>query len=371
MKKLLLSLFIVCCATPAYAQDIVTLNNGQQLAGEVLSHNARLVNIQAGDSVYRVPMSRISGFASDNSRLEQRVKRAIDIAAMNGTEAALIFEAPQIKPYTPSPPPVTPQSQEFEEATIQPAEMPAPAMMKVRTVAPASATTAATLTETPKKILGAEWSGNVNLGAGLRSGNSETNNVNADAAVEAKWNKQHRTSFEADYNREEEDSTVSVDDRSAGLKHDYFFAEKWFLQGAAKFEQDDIAQLDLRTLFSAGLGYQPYDRDDLSLQFVAGPGYQNEEFEDGTEDNSMTAQWALDYTQKFYDDLFRLFHNHDLSAPTEDFDAWLFQSKSGIRVPLRQGIVASGQVDFDWDNAPPAGTTEDDTTYTVKLGYEW
>ncbi|MGB0720004.1 MAG: DUF481 domain-containing protein, partial [Bdellovibrionales bacterium] len=216
----------------------------------------------------------------------------------------------------------------------------------------------------------AEWSGDINLGADLKTGNSDNNGITADASAKARWDK-HRAKIEADYNREEDNNQITVDNRSLDLTHDYFFADKWFWESAIGFEQDDIDRLDLRTIVNAGLGYQPYESDNLNLKFVLGPGYLHEKFENSGTDESLVVTWAMDYDQKFYGDAFRLFHNHDLNVPSDDTDAYLFQSESGIKLPIRSGIVASGQIDFDWDNNPAPGTVEDDTTYAVKLGYEW
>jgi len=71
------------------------------------------------------------------------------------------------------------------------------------------------------------------------------------------------------------------------------------------------------------------------------------------------------------EDFFRLYHNHDLFSPFDDFSSYLFESETGIKIPLRNGIVASGEIEFDWNNDPADGEGEDDTTYGVKLGYEW
>lgn len=221
-----------------------------------------------------------------------------------------------------------------------------------------------------KGLWGAEWSGNINFGADLKTGNSETNGINLDGMIKAAWEK-HTLEAKVDYNREEEDGDLSVDNRALAFIHDYLFSKRWFIENTAKFEQDDIDLLDARYTLSSGLGYKVFDRDDLALKFVLGPGYLHEEFKNGMDDSSMTARWAADYMQKFSDDLFRVFHEHELLTPVDDADAFLFQSESGIRVPIRRGIVASGQIDFDWDNDPAAGTVEDDTTYALKLGYEW
>lgn len=219
-------------------------------------------------------------------------------------------------------------------------------------------------------LWGARWDGNVNAGATVESGNSDSMAIDADARLTGRWDK-HRTEWRADYNYEEDNDDVTVDDRSLNGAYDYFFAEKWFWNNQAGFEQDDVEKLDLRVDASTGLGYQVFERDDLELKMIAGPGYLYSEYENGREESDVSANWSLDYRQKFYEDFFRLFHRHELTAPVDDMDAFLFESESGVRLPLKRGIIASAQVDYDWNNDPAPGTGEEDTTYSLKLGYEW
>ena len=332
---------ITLMSSPAIATDTLHLRNGDKLTGTVVSYNTNQVSINTRYGLLAVPMGDVKGVETPNQEMGYAIGQAV-------------------RPYSPPPIPA-------KAAALRPAP-------QLADSTPASAMAQKAPPSTPKKetatFIGATWSGNANVGAGLRTGNSETSNVNADANLTAKWEK-HRAALKADFNREEDEGETTVDNRSLELTHDYFFAPKWFIETSVKFEQDEIDLLDLRTIGAFGLGHQPYDEDDLSLKYVLGPGILDEEFEDGSGDTSLTAQWSLDYSQKFYDDLFRLFHEHDITAPTDDFGAYLFQSESGIRVPIRLGIVASAQVDFDYDNDPAAGTKKEDTIYSLKLGYEW
>lgn len=344
MKKFALSiLFMMFFVSPVWANDTVHLHNGDKLSGEIVFYDPGQVYIQTKYGLFKIPMADVGGITSPNEQTQAQITQSLSadgktaevIASADGSEAAL----------TPAPAAKT-QAKKAKKVAAKPKE------------------------DEDKRYWGAKWSGNANLGAGLRTGNSETSNVNVDGTLKARWEK-HRAQIFTDYNREEDDGNVTVDNQSLDLSHDFFFADKWFWANAAEFETDDIDRLDLRMILSSGLGYQPYEQDDLNLKFVFAPGYQDEEFEDGSGDSTLNFNWLTDYDQKFYDDLFRVFHNHDFSVPSDDSEAFLFQSSSGIRIPIRLGIIASGQIDFDWDNDPAAGTTEDDTTYSVKLGYEW
>ena len=222
----------------------------------------------------------------------------------------------------------------------------------------------------PEPPSGFDWSGAVNLGAGFRTGNSETESLNFDYTVSARRDK-HRFRSSGEYNRQEDAEEVTVDNRKIRFKHDYFFLKNWFANTSAAFVQDDIADLDLRTALGFGLGHQPYDTDTRKLEYVASLNYLHEDFDNTPTEETMAGEWDLSYEQRFLDDLFRLSHNHSLLVPGDDTGAYILDTATALRVPLRKGLLASAEVQYDRDNDPPAGIEKDDTLYALKLGYEW
>lgn len=312
--------------SPSVAQDSITLKNGDTLSGALRAQEGDVLTVTTSYGVLTIPVA--------------------DVDSVNTKNKAVLA--------------LTNQEQK-------------PIQNHVAYIEPAAAAGHGAQRQEPQedRMWGAKWSGNANIGAELKTGNSENNGINADATIKARWSDAHRSRLRGEYDREEDDGDVTVDNRSIGFLHDYYFRPKWFWENEVEFEQDDIAKLDLRTTIASGIGYQVYERDDLNLSMVAGAGYLQENYESGQDDSSLIGEFSLDYDQKFYDDLFRTFHESDISVPADDTGAYIFESATGLRVPLRKGLIATGEVEFDWDNDPAPGTTEDDTTYSLKLGYEW
>jgi len=220
-------------------------------------------------------------------------------------------------------------------------------------------------------LTGIEWSGRANFGASLQTGNTDQNSLLVDGEIKAKFSDSQRMRLRADYNRQENNDEITEDNRSFDAVYDHFFHPKWFYNTSLGLEQDDIADLNLRATIGGGLGYEPYKSEAFNLQMVLGPTYLHEDFESRDTDSSIAARWALDYDQKVLEDRFQLYHNHEIFLPADDASAFLFESKTGARVPITKGIVATTEIDFDWDNDPVTGIVEDDTIYAVKIGYEW
>jgi len=319
----------------AYAADQLHLKNGDRLTGTILSRSPARVRMQTSVGVIYIKSDMID-------RVESATYTKTDLV---GQRAQVIAPAPQV---------------------IVPTQAQAITPM----VEPVAAAVADTPAPVETGLWGAKWSGAANIGTELETGNSDEFTINLDAKTKAKWDK-HTAGIGAEYEYEEVDGVRITDDRELNSFYDYFFAEKWFWDNQLRFEQQKKQDLNLRAEYVTGLGYQFYDEDDLTLKVAFGPGYEYEDYEGEDATNSLTANWSLDYEQAFYEDFVRLFHNHDLSSPTDDFSSFLFESESGVKIPLRKNIIATGEIEFDWNNQPATGEQEDDTTYSVKLGYEW
>jgi len=224
--------------------------------------------------------------------------------------------------------------------------------------------------KTEQKTPPIKITGRVNFGSNIQTGNSEKSSVDTDLSLKTKIGS-HRFRAKADYNRAKDEGEVTVDKAQAELIYDYFFREKWFLNSNIGLAQNEISNLDLRITSGLGIGHQAYERDNLNLQYILGATYLREEFSDDTSERNVSMTWSADYNQKIFDDKYQIFHEHKILAPSDDINAFLFESKSGLRIPLIKGIIGTVGIDFDWDNDPPIDTKEDDTIYNMKLGYEW
>ena len=146
--------------------------------------------------------------------------------------------------------------------------------------------------------------------------------------------KRNRYIVKAEYNYSDDEDQITVDDRALEGIYDYFFKPKWFFNSAIKLEQDKIEELDLRTKVTLGLGHQPFESKNLNIKYTLGPTYLHEEYENRDTDDNIAVLWAFDYNQRFFANAFQLFHDHSFTLPTDDTDAFLFDSQSGIKIPI-------------------------------------
>lgn len=336
MKKYSHLLFAagLLASTPVQA-DVLYLQNGDRLRGSVLNAtNAQSLSFRTGyGETINVPWTHVDRvYDSNYNRISTPGRPSAFAAPLTGSSEPLP-----------------------EETAIRVSEAPA----KVASAAVPDA-------GKPK------WSGRVNLGASIQTGNSEKDAINADASAKVKWKDVHRAGIKGEYNREKDAGTITEDNWKIDGNYDYFYTDQWFLNTTLGFEQDEIDLIDLRTTAGLGIGHQLFEQDDLNLKYILGLVYLRETFTNNSDsEDSLAARWNFDYDQKVWGDALQLFHDHELLVPTDETDAYLFDSKTGVRVPIKEGLVATAEIDFEWDNAPEPGVQEDDTKYSLKIGYEW
>lgn len=217
---------------------------------------------------------------------------------------------------------------------------------------------------------GYEWSGRVNVGANLLDGNNNVKEVNADTEWTAEYDV-NRFIFGGEVNWSESEGEQVENDQLAFGEYNRFFTEKWFAGTGLRLRRDPIQELDLRSTLRVFSGYQFYDQDDLSLSVRPGLSYIRESFANSPDQNDLGLSFGLDYEQKFFEQALTLYHNNELNVPFATTDAFLFESDTGLRVPIADQFTGSLQLDFDWDNAPAEGVREEDIAWRAKLGYEW
>ncbi len=216
------------------------------------------------------------------------------------------------------------------------------------------------------------WSGRINFGGSVTDGNTKEKNISLDGELSARTD-QNRYIIDGDYNYEESAGNTTEDEYSLEGEYDHFIDKQLFAGAHVKFEQDEIAKLDSRITAGPFAGYQFYEQDDLNLSSRLGVDYMTEEFENGNENEDVALAWNMKYDQKILQDSMnlQLFHKHDLTTPIGDSESFLFESETGVRFPIAKILTGTAQIDFDWDNNPEPAVRENDTKYSLKLGYEF
>ena len=144
------------------------------------------------------------------------------------------------------------------------------------------------------------WSGNVSMGLSLRSGNTKSEDFNAQASLQRRT---PATRLKFDYigNISSADGTENANNHRVNTEFDYWVSRRLYLiLPQAEYYMDPFQNIDKRVTLGGGVGYDLIDRSGLEWNVSTGPAYQQTWF------NSVPAgeanprgQAALTFGSKF------------------------------------------------------------------------
>ena len=89
------------------------------------------------------------------------------------------------------------------------------------------------------------------------------------------------------------------------------------------------------------------------------------------DEDFLGSAWFLRYDQLVWQDRLQPYHRQFGYAALDSEDKVLWQSWTGLRVPLADGFAGAVEFEYDYDSNPAVEAKTTDTTVRVKLGYEW
>ena len=214
------------------------------------------------------------------------------------------------------------------------------------------------------------WTGRVNTDLNHERGNSDKDEYEADFNMTFR-RADDRVKFSGDYDREKSNDVLTDDDWRLNGRYDYFVDEKFFYGGTLGLEHDRFADLRLRTMIGPLAGYEFYESKAMNLEVAVGPMYVKEDFYDANNDDYVGFGWQFDFDRFLIPDRIQFYHRHNGLLQLDDVENLVWDAWTGLRFPIYAGIVASTEVQVEYDGGAQKGVDTTDTTYNIKLGYQW
>jgi putative salt-induced outer membrane protein YdiY len=218
------------------------------------------------------------------------------------------------------------------------------------------------------------WRGSVSAGGTVTRGNSETESVHAGAAARRRT-EYDRITLAGEYlftSQENDDGSKETTADYWGVrgKYDYFVTEKLYPFAAMVAERDRIADLDLRLIPSAGLGYQWVEREDLSFLTEAGLAWVYEEYRNGDSDERISARVAYAGSYRPREGV-TLFHDMEVFPSLEDIGDFNLIANGGVRVSLVASLFTELKAQWRHDQTPAEDAERNDYRYLMSLGWSF
>jgi len=321
------SILLCIAIAPAAIADVITLDNGDRITGQIkgLEDNQLLITSPYSDAL-RIKVAHVTAVESGDAAI---------LALLDGK---LVVQPPGVETQAPAAP----------------------------QIAPAEISAAAVATKARA------WKGKVDLNSNVSRGNTESHLVNLQGDLQVKKG-DHRYRGDISAIREEVDGVTTKEQDRLNLGYNYLFndgvLDNWFLAVNATLERDPVALLDQRYSLNPSLGYDFWDEPNRQLNVQLGVGYADEETNNQNESSTLV-DWRLDFSYDLMEGDIELFHNHHIYRNLNGRENTVFNSKTGVRYDMTDDIYLNVQVNYDYDTEPAAGTDSKDVTFLVGAGVD-
>jgi len=340
-RKKLLSLLVLpvllISVTPAPADELL-MKDGSRLHGKVVKKEDGILEFKTSFAgVIKVQWAEVSVLHADEPvtvMLEN--EETISAATIRNTEQAILLEGDADEP----------------ASSIEPGEL-------------------AFINPAPWRLgEGIRWTGRVNLDLKSQRGNTDKDEFDADAELGMR-RKHDRFTLYGQFEKDKNSGVVTDNNWKLNNKYDYFTSKKFYYGGVLRFEHDEFADLDLRTVVGPHIGYQFFESAAMNLSTDIGILYVDEDFIDAQDDDYWSLGWHVNFDRFLVPDRVQFYHRHTGLLDTGDSGNLTVNSWTGFRFPVYRGIVASTEAEIEYTGGAPDDVDKTDKTYRVKLGYQW
>ncbi len=210
--------------------------------------------------------------------------------------------------------------------------------------------------------------GQFNVAAKLERGNKDTDELDIDIDATVRRKDDRLQVFGAlEYDTSRGQRTKNRWDILG--KYDYFVDKKLYYSGSLFAEKDEFKGIDSRYRIGPAVGYQFFEGPKKNLKAEVGAYYTTSDIDMTGTTSSPAIGWLIDGDYRFDNTSATAYHRQTMTLANSQNQN--FRSRTGVRVPVFASILASAEVEANWDDELPDKTDSTELIYRLKLGYGW
>jgi putative salt-induced outer membrane protein YdiY len=217
---------------------------------------------------------------------------------------------------------------------------------------------------------GYKLDGHINFALSRERGNTDKDELDVDGDLIWRFKDDRITMF-GELERDRSNNQKTKDKWKMDNSYDHFLTKKWFVGAYLGFEHDRFADLNLRSIIGPKVGYQWFEGKDMNLSTAAGPLYTDEDFDTDPDDDYIALGWGIDFDKFLFREIMQFYHRQTGLWSMDDSSDVVWNTWTGLRFPLIWRLVASTEMRVEYDSGAAENTDDTDTTYTLKIGYQW
>ena len=217
---------------------------------------------------------------------------------------------------------------------------------------------------------GYKLDGHINFALERQRGNTDKDEIDVDGDLIWRFKDDRFTMF-GELERDHNNNKKTTDNWKLDSAYDHFFTKKWFAGAYLGFEHDRFADLNLRSVVGPKAGYQWFESREMNLRMSAGPMYVDEDFDEDPDDDYIALGWNINFDKYLFQEFMQFYHRHNGLWSMDDTSDLVWNAWTGVRFPLVWRFVASTELQVEYDGGAAETADDLDTTYTLKIGYQW
>lgn len=218
---------------------------------------------------------------------------------------------------------------------------------------------------------GVEYKGHLNASGSRTQGNSEGSSAAIEGEIGARA-KEYRYEVRGTANQARLAGQTVTSNWLLSAHHDRFVIDqKHFRYVRASAQRDRFRDIRLRAALGGGYGWQLIDNGVTELTLRGGLDLVSVEHYASERDRYPALGWGIQFSHWMLQHRLKLFFDQDGYWGLGTAAEVTVRTRTGLRVPIAQGLVATAQLDVDWDRHPAPGIKPTDSTLMLGVGYEW
>jgi len=211
------------------------------------------------------------------------------------------------------------------------------------------------------------WSGQAELSAVSKSGNSDNQSFFGKGYLAWLLSENFKAKWSLKAARGEDDGERSSESFGTELRLDVQPKEPVYYFGFLSWFKDNFAGIDARYVLGLGGGYRLLDGPTNKLDLEAGPSFTREDSTDGSSNEYVAARAFGGYSYAF-NEKNRFLQNLALLYDLEDSDNYGLNSETGVTAALNGNFSLKLSYTVEYDHRPvPATLARTDKTLSVAL----
>ena len=216
-----------------------------------------------------------------------------------------------------------------------------------------------------KDVSGPEWSGELELGGSISTGNTDRENLNANGKVDyhtGPWRTQAK--FTLQFTRDE--GRTTADRMVASIEPRYDITDRLFAFNFLQYEDDRFSGFDFQVTENVGLGYWLIKSETLTSSVSAGPGVRLNAIRATNEtETEVTGRLATDTSWDISGNVALTL----TSAAVLSGERLDTESKIALTTKITQTLAARVSIELRHDTNPPGTAKSTDTLTQFSVLY--